>query len=160
MYGLIGNPLSHSFSPLIHKMLTGCDYRLFPLSEEEIPAFLRREDIEGLNVTIPYKQTVIPFCDALTPEAARLGSVNTLLFDKDRRLIGHNTDYEGAVTLFCRAGIDPAGKEAAILGNGGVARTLRAVLHDLGAERVRTFSRTPFSSIRNRRYIPCGQVRA
>ena len=142
-YGLIGRPLSHSYSPQIHKLLTGCEYSLFDLPEREVAAFIRRPDIGGLNVTIPYKQTVVPLCDALSPEAARIGSVNTLVYGPDRRITGHNTDYEGFRRMLLGAGLDPRGQRAAVLGNGGAARTVRAVLRDMGAAEILTLSRTP-----------------
>ena len=142
-YGLIGRPLGHSFSPPIHHALADYDYRLFELEENEVAAFVRRDDIGGLNVTIPYKQTVIPLCDALSPQAARIGSVNTLVYDRDRRITGHNTDYAGLCWLLRRAGIDPRGKKAALLGNGGVCRTVRTVFADLGAREIVVLSRHP-----------------
>lgn len=142
-YGLIGNPLGHSFSPPIHKALAHYDYRLYEMEEADIAAFIRRPDIGGLNVTIPYKQTVIPLCDALSPEAARIGSVNTLVYDRDRRITGHNTDYAGLCWLLRHAGIDPRGKKAVLLGNGGVCKTVKAVFSDLGAREIVVLSRTP-----------------
>lgn len=142
-YGLIGHPLGHSFSPPIHRALADYDYRLFDLEADEVAAFVRRPDIGGLNVTIPYKKTVVPLCDELSAQAARLGSVNTLVYDRDRRLIGHNTDYAGLCWLLQRAGIDPRGKKAALLGNGGVCRTVRAVFADLGAREIVVLSRHP-----------------
>ena len=132
-YGLLGRTLTHSFSPPIHNALADYDYRLFEMEEEALAAFIRRPDIGGLNVTIPYKQTVMPLCDTLSPTAARIGSVNTLVYDEARRITGHNTDYEGLCWQLRYAGIDPRGKKAALLGNGGVCRTVQAVLADLGA---------------------------
>lgn len=142
-YGLIGNPLGHSFSPPIHQALAHYDYRLYEMEEADIAAFVRQPDIGGLNVTIPYKQTVIPLCDALSPEAARIGSVNTLVYDRDRRITGHNTDYAGLCWLLRHAGIDPHGKKAVLLGNGGVCKTVKAVFSDLGAREIVVLSRTP-----------------
>ena len=141
-YGLIGNPLGHSFSPPIHHALADYAYDLFELPEEEIAAFIRRPDIGGLNVTIPYKKTVIPLCDALSPEAERIGSVNTLVYDENRRITGHNTDYAGLCWLLRRAGIDPKGKKAVLIGNGGVCQTVKAVLRDLGARELVILSRS------------------
>ncbi len=142
LYGLLGKTLAHSFSPPIHKALADYDYRLFEMEEDALAAFIRRPDIGGLNVTIPYKKTVMPLVDALSPTAARIGSVNTLVYDKDRRITGHNTDYAGLCWLFRYAGIDPHGKKAAVLGNGGVCRTVQAVLQDLGARKIVVVSRT------------------
>ncbi len=136
LYGLLGKTLGHSFSPPIHAQLADYDYRLYEMEEEAIAAFIRREDIGGLNVTIPYKKTVVPLCDALSPAAERIGSVNTLVYDKERRITGHNTDYAGLLWLLQYAGIDPRGKSVTLLGNGGVCRTVQAVLHDLGAKKI------------------------
>lgn len=132
LYGLLGKTLGHSFSPPIHHALADYDYRLFEMEEEALSAFVRRPDIGGLNVTIPYKKTVLPLCDALSPQAESIGSVNTLVYDEHRRITGHNTDYAGLCWLLQYAGIDPRGKKAALLGNGGVCRTVQAVLRDLG----------------------------
>ncbi len=141
IYGLLGQTLAHSFSPPIHKALADYDYRLFEMEEEALATFIRRPDIGGLNVTIPYKKTVMPLVDTLSPTAARIGSVNTLVYDSDRRITGHNTDYAGLCWLLRYAGIDPRGKKAAILGNGGVCRTVQAVLQDLGARETVIVSR-------------------
>ena len=141
LYGLLGQTLTHSFSPPIHHALADYDYRLFEMEEDALAAFIRRPDIGGLNVTIPYKKTVIPLVDTLSPTAARIGSVNTLVYDENRRITGHNTDYAGLCRLFKYAGIDPRGKKAALLGNGGVCRTVQAVLQDLGARELVVVSR-------------------
>lgn len=142
LYGLLGKTLGHSFSPPIHAQLADYDYRLYEMEEEAIAAFIRRDDIGGLNVTIPYKKTVVPLCDSLSPAAERIGSVNTLVYGKDRRITGHNTDYAGLCWLLRYAGIDPCGKKVAVLGNGGVSRTVQVVLRDLGAAAVTVVSRT------------------
>lgn len=136
LYGLLGKTLGHSFSPPIHAQLADYDYRLYEMEEDALAAFIRRDDIGGLNVTIPYKKTVVPLCDDLSPAAKRIGSVNTLVYDKDRRITGHNTDYAGLIWLLQYAGIDPRGKTVTLLGNGGVCRTVQAVLHDLGAKKI------------------------
>jgi shikimate dehydrogenase len=95
VYGLLGGRLGHSYSKLIHERMYGCEYRLIELPPEELEGFLRGRGFLGLNVTIPFKQAVIPFCDRLTDEAARIGAVNTLYFDADGALTGDNTDIYG-----------------------------------------------------------------
>ncbi|MGI5963600.1 MAG: shikimate kinase [Lawsonibacter sp.] len=140
-YGLIGEHLIHSFSPAIHRRLGNYDYQLLELSPEELGPFLERGKFRGLNVTIPYKKTVIPYCSQLTPQAARIGSVNTLVRRKDGSLLGHNTDYDGFLYLLMRAGFSVAGKKALVLGSGGASLTVGAVLQDLGAREVVTISR-------------------
>lgn len=110
--GLIGMPLGHSFSPKLHGMLADYDYRLIPLEEKNLPTFLQTEDFLGLNVTIPYKQTVIPLLDELSPEAERIGAVNTILRLPNGRLRGYNTDYDGFVHLLRASGLDVRGKRS------------------------------------------------
>lgn len=148
-YGLIGGKLGHSHSPAIHAMLGAYEYALYPLAPEELAGFLRREDIGGLNVTIPYKLAVLPYCDSLTEIARRIGSVNTLLYDKERRITGDNTDYDGLLYLFAQAGISLAGKKALILGSGGASRTAAVAAKDAGAEEVVVISRNGADNYEN-----------
>ena len=131
-YGLIGEKLGHSFSPAIHGKLAGYEYRLIELAPEELGSFLRSGQFGGLNVTIPYKKAVIPYCDELTPQARRIGSVNTILRRPDGTLLGHNTDYDGFAYLLRSAGAEVAGKKALVLGTGGASLTVHTVLKDLG----------------------------
>lgn len=139
--GLIGYPLGHSFSPAIHAQLGEYEYRLYELTEEELVPFLRKKDFDGLNVTIPYKKAVIPCCDELTPAAARIGSVNTLLCRPDGTLLGHNTDYDGFCWLVRSTGYDVAGKKAVVLGTGGASLTVQTALRDLGVRELIVISR-------------------
>ena len=99
VYGLIGRKLGHSWSVPIHQSLGQPDYRLIELEPEELPAFLARRDLGGLNVTIPYKRDVIPYCDVLSDEARAIGSVNTLVRRTDGKLYGWNTDAAGFVFM-------------------------------------------------------------
>lgn len=131
-YGLIGEKLGHSFSPAIHGKLAGYEYRLIELAPEELGPFLQSGQFGGLNVTIPYKKAVIPYCDELTPQARRIGSVNTILRRPDGTLLGHNTDYDGFAYLLRSAGAEVAGKKALVLGTGGASLTVHTVLKDLG----------------------------
>ena len=131
-YGLIGEKLGHSFSPAIHGKLAGYEYRLIELAPEELGPFLRSGQFGGLNVTIPYKKAVIPYCDELTPQARRIGSVNTILRRPDGTFLGHNTDYDGFAYLLRSAGAEVAGKKALVLGTGGASLTVQTVLKDLG----------------------------
>ena len=139
-YGLLGEKLGHSFSPQIHKALGGYDYRLLPTPPEEVEALLRRRAFRGLNVTIPYKQTVIPLCDRVDPRAAAIGAVNTIV-NRDGLLEGCNTDIDGLIYLARRAGVDMAGKKAVILGSGGPSRTAQAAARELGAAEIAVISR-------------------
>lgn len=139
-YGLLGETLGHSFSPQIHRALAGYDYQLLPTPREAVEPLFRRRDFRGLNVTIPYKQTVMPLCDEIDPRAARIGAVNTVV-NRDGRLIGYNTDMDGLIALARRAGVDLAGKYVVILGSGGTSRTAQAAARALGAARIVVVSR-------------------
>ena len=107
--GLLGEKLGHSYSPRIHAELADYEYVLYEKKPEEVEAFVREGDWHGLNVTIPYKKTVIPFCDELTELAAQIGSVNTLLRRPDGSILGDNTDAYGFETLLRKTGFAPAG---------------------------------------------------
>ncbi len=130
--GVLGRRLGHSFSPRLHALLADYDYALFEREPEELERFLRDEPFDGLNVTIPYKMAVMPFCE-LTDRAKRIGAVNTIT-RKDGRLIGDNTDYDGFSWLLNRNGGIRAGEKALVLGSGGASKTAQAVLHERGAE--------------------------
>ncbi len=131
--GLIGEKLGHSYSPQIHALLASYPYDLIELKPHELETFLRREAYTGLNVTIPYKKAIIPFLDELSPRAKQLGAVNTVVRQKDGRLLGHNTDYFGFDMLLRRSGLNPRGKKALVLGSGGASATAAAVLESHGA---------------------------
>ena len=135
-FGLIGNPLGHSFSPQIHSLLGDYTYELFPMEENEVTPFLEKRTFDGINVTIPYKQTVIPFCDWISDNARRIGSVNTVVKEADGSLSGYNTDHFGFTLMLERARIEPKGKKAIVLGSGGSSRTAVCALNDLGASEV------------------------
>ena len=141
-FGLLGERLGHSFSPAIHRQLAGYDYRLVELRPEEVEPFLRAGRFRGLNVTIPYKKTVMACCDALSPAARRIGSVNTLLRRPDGTLYGDNTDYDGFRYLLQAAGAQVRGKKVLVLGSGGASLTVHAVLADLGARETVSISRS------------------
>lgn len=139
-YGLIGEHLSHSFSPVIHGMLADYEYELKEIAPEDIDSFFKEADFLGINVTIPYKQTVIPYLDYIDEGARAIGAVNTVV-KRDGRLCGYNTDFYGMKMLFAHAGIDPNGKKAAILGSGATSKTASAVLDSLGASEILRVSR-------------------
>ena len=134
-YGLIGEHLSHSFSPEIHKRIGGYKYEIKELKTEELGEFFKKREFKGINVTIPYKQAVIPFLDEIDETAKEIGAVNTIV-NKNGKLFGYNTDFGGLKALFERAGISVSGKKAIILGNGGTSKTAEAVLKKLGAQTV------------------------
>ena len=134
--GLLGEKLGHSYSPEIHKMLAGYEYRLYERRAEELESFIRGGEWDGLNVTMPYKKAVIPFCDELGERARLSGSVNTLVRRADGGIYGDNTDMFGFESLLRVNGIDPAGTKALVLGSGGACASVRTVLDSLGAQTV------------------------
>ena len=140
-FGLLGRHLKHSYSPEIHQELHGEPYALYEKEPEEVESFLRETDLDGLNVTIPYKQTVMKSCVWLSDAARRIGCVNTLKKMPDG-WHGYNTDYYGFGTMLKEAAIDPAGLKCLILGNGGASLTARTALQDLGAREVVILSRS------------------
>ncbi len=135
VYGLLGEVLPHSFSPRIHRLLGEYEYRLFERSPEELTTFLSEEGFAGINVTIPYKKAVIPYLSALSDEARRTGSVNTVV-RTETGLVGHNTDYHGFLYMLDRIGVSVKGKKCLVLGSGGASATVQAALSDRGAEAV------------------------
>lgn len=134
-YGLIGEHLPHSFSPEIHKRIGDYKYEIKELKPEELSEFLENRDFKGINVTIPYKQAVIPYLDEIDEAAKEIGAVNTIV-NRDGKLFGYNTDFGGLKALFKHTGISVFGKKAIILGNGGTSKTAEAVLKNLGAQTV------------------------
>ena len=139
--GLIGYPLGHSYSPQIHRALADYDYRLWPLKPEELEAFLVKRDFAGINVTIPYKERVIPYLDQLSDTARAIGAVNTVV-NRDGKLYGDNTDLAGMLALIRRMGLVLSGKKVLILGTGGTSKTARAAASQLGAAEVYRVSRS------------------
>lgn len=147
--GLIGEKLGHSFSPAIHAKLGTPDYSLFELRPDELGDFLQKGDFDGLNVTIPYKKAVMPYCTELTEQAKRIGSVNTIVRRPDGTLLGHNTDYDGFSYTLRRASVDVEGKKCLILGTGGASLTVRTVLQDMKAREIVFISRTGENNYQN-----------
>ncbi len=139
-YGCIGKKLTHSFSKDIHARLADYSYELIELTEKELGDFFQKKDFNAINVTIPYKQTVIPYLDSMSDVARRIGAVNTIV-NRDGKLYGYNTDYYGMKALIERLGIDIRGKKVLILGTGGTSKTARALTEDMGADKVFTVSR-------------------
>lgn len=131
--GLLGRKLGHSYSPQIHSKLGDYSYTLFEKEPEKLEAFLKSGDFTGLNVTIPYKKAVIPYCASLSDTARRLGAVNTIVRRADGSLIGHNTDFFGFCTMVKSSRLQVAGKKVLILGSGGASNTAVAAMEQLGA---------------------------
>ena len=140
-YGLLGAKLGHSFSKTVHDRIGKYEYELCELTEEELDTFLKAKEFKGVNVTIPYKQTVIPYLDEISERAAGVGAVNCIV-NHDGRLIGDNTDFGGMLALIRHMGLEIAGRKVLILGTGGTSKTARAVMEYLQAGEIRKVSRS------------------
>ena len=134
-YGLIGEKLGHSYSKEIHEKLADYTYNIHPLSREEFKDLKEKHDFKAINVTIPYKQDVIPFLYEMDDNARAIGAVNTIV-NKDGKLYGHNTDFSGFMYMLQKHGINPSGKKCVVLGDGGASKAVVAVLKKMGAESV------------------------
>ena len=141
-YGLLGRTLKHSFSPELHRRLGGYKYNLYEMEPEDVEAFLKEGTFKGLNVTIPYKKTVMNYCQSLSETAGKCGSVNTIVKTEDGALYGENTDYYGLGYLLDSGGFSVAGKKVLVLGNGGAAATVKKLLEDKQAGEIVTISRS------------------
>ena len=131
-YGLIGEHLPHSFSKEIHEKLASYTYELHELAPDELDAFMRAKEFRAINVTIPYKQDVIPYLDEISDSAKEIGAVNTIV-NRGGRLCGYNTDYLGMTALIRKIGLELTGKTVLILGAGGTSHTAQYVARHLGA---------------------------
>lgn len=139
-YGLIGEKLGHSYSKIIHEMLADYTYDLIPLTREEFHSFMEAKDFTAINVTIPYKQEVIPYLDELDSLAGEIGAVNTIV-NKNGHYIGYNTDFYGFKYMLHYHNMAIKDRKCLVLGSGGTSRTVQAVLKHLGAAQVLVVSR-------------------
>ena len=140
-YGLIGEKLGHSFSKIIHEKLADYTYELCPLAKDELDAFMTAKQFKAINVTIPYKQDVIPYCDVLDDSAKRIGVVNTIV-NRDGKLFGYNTDFAGFLYNLNAHGITLKDKKVMICGSGGTCKTVTAVAEYMGAKEILVVSRS------------------
>ncbi len=140
-YGCIGERLTHSFSREIHNRIASYPYELCELTPSALDGFLRRREFRAINVTIPYKQAVLPYLDEISEQAEKIGAVNTIV-NRAGKLSGYNTDFFGLSALLARIGIRPAGAKTLVLGTGGTSKTACAVLESLGASEIIRVSRT------------------
>lgn len=141
-YGLIGKKLGHSFSKTIHEKIGGYNYALKELNEEQFHKFMIARDFKAINVTIPYKEKVIPYLDYISPTAKKINAVNTVVM-KNGKMWGYNTDYAGFKEMLQAFCIDVKDKNALILGTGGTSKTVYEALNDLGAKAINFVSRSP-----------------
>ena len=139
-FGLLGRTLGHSFSPRIHSALGNTNYELFEREPSQLQEFFADPELQGINITIPYKVNALEACDVVDPRAERIGCVNTMV-RKDGKWHGYNTDYDGFVFTLQHANIDVSGKECIILGDGASSATVHVALEDLGAKNIVHLSR-------------------
>ena len=140
--GLLGKTLGHSYSPQIHAQLGDYSYELFEKQPEELENFLRHGEFDALNVTIPYKKVVLPYCAVLSDAVKAIGSANTLVRQPDGTLFADNTDAFGFSCIVDECGVDIAGKKALVFGSGGASVTAQYVLKTRGAREVLVISRS------------------
>ncbi|BCN30389.1 shikimate dehydrogenase family protein [Anaeromicropila herbilytica] len=132
-YGLIGEKLGHSYSKQIHEKLADYKYEITPLTREEFPEFMKERNFKAINVTIPYKIDVMEYLDEVDENAMHIGSVNTIV-NKDGKLIGHNTDFNGFLYMLRKNNIIIKDKKVIVIGNGGASKSILAVLNYLEAK--------------------------
>ncbi len=150
-FGLLGRKLSHSFSPFIHEAIGAkagyrYGYELKEIEPKALKTFMEETDLDGFNVTIPYKEQVVRYCSQLSDLAKRIGVVNTVVRCEDG-WHGYNTDYKGFCYMIERSGIDVCGKAMVVLGAGGVSKTVQAALTDLGAVSIKVLSHSEIDSL-------------
>lgn len=138
-YGVIGEHLPHSFSKIIHEKIESYSYVIREIEREKLDAFMKEKDFQGINVTIPYKEAVIPYLDEIDPMASAIGAVNTVV-NRNGRLFGYNTDFKGLAALIRRLGLTLTGKKVLILGTGGTSKTAKALAISEGAREVKRIS--------------------
>lgn len=139
-YGLLGEKLGHSYSKEIHELLADYTYDLCPVNREDFDDFMKKHDFKAINVTIPYKKDVIPYLNSLDDNAASIGAVNTIV-NKNGHLEGHNTDFSGFLYMIEKHNIQIRGCKCLVLGNGGAAKAVIAVLKHLDAAEIKLVSR-------------------
>ncbi len=134
-YGLIGKKLGHSFSKTIHERIGNYDYEMKELNENEFISFMNKKEFKGINVTLPYKEKVIPYLNHVSSTAKRINAVNVVI-NKNGLLYGYNTDYDGFKAMINYNHIQIKDKVVLILGTGGTSKTTTAVIQDLGVKKI------------------------
>ena len=141
-YGVIGEHLTHSFSKEIHNLIADYLYEIKEIPKDQLQSFMEQAPFKAINVTIPYKQDVIPYLSYVSPKAKAIHAVNTIV-NKDGKLFGFNTDYFGLSSLINKVGLSLTEKKVLILGTGGTSLTARLIAKDAGSAQVYRVSRTP-----------------
>ena len=144
MFGLLGRTLGHTYSPMIHSALGNPQYTTFEVEPTDVQAFFQRPDLQGLNITIPYKVDAMHACDHLSDIAKSIGCVNTMVRQTDGSWYGTNTDYDGFLATLDWSGIEVANKHCLILGDGASSNTVHVALERLGAASITHISRHHF----------------
>lgn len=134
-YGLIGEKLGHSASKEIHEMLADYTYELHPLTREQFTPFMEQKNFRAINVTIPYKQEVIPYLACIDDTAKEIGAVNTIV-NREGKLYGYNTDMPGFIYMVRKNGIEMKGKKVVVLGNGGASQAVQAGVKHMKASEI------------------------
>ena len=140
MYGCIAEKLGHSFSKEIHNRLFNYSYELREVPKDELDTFMRQKEFKAINVTIPYKESVIPYLDWVSDTAQKIGAVNTIV-NENGYLRGYNTDFSGMCALLEKQNIELKDKKVLILGSGGTSKTAKTVAESLGCAYVYRVSR-------------------
>lgn len=141
-YGLIGEHLGHSFSKEIHESISDYEYMLKEISKDQLDSFMKTKDFKGINVTIPYKEKVIPYLDYIDPSAQAINAVNTIV-NKNGKLYGYNTDFLGLRDLILKSNVKVKDQKVLILGSGGTSKTALAVFKHLEAGEIKIVSTNP-----------------
>lgn len=140
-YGLLGEKLTHSFSKIIHEKLEKYSYDLLPMGIKSLGDFLLEKEFKGVNITIPYKQEVMKYCDFIDDKATKIGAVNTIV-NRNGKLNGYNTDIDGFLYLLRKNSVEVRGKTVYILGSGATSKTVKYALLNQNAGEIITVSRT------------------
>ena len=142
-YGLIGEKLGHSYSKIIQeKLLEDYTYEIHPIEKEDLDAFMKAKAFKGINVTIPYKQSVIPYLDEMDEAAKKIGAVNTIV-NKDGLLKGYNTDYYGFLYTLDKNNIEIKDKKVLVVGDGGASKAIQAAVLAKHPKQLIITNRTP-----------------
>ena len=140
-YGLLGRKLGHSYSPQLHNMLADYEYKLYEVEPEDLGSFMETTKLSGMNVTIPYKKSVMKYCVGLSDTARKMGCCNTLVKLSDG-WHGDNTDYYGFFAMVQKCGIEIKGRKVLVLGSGGASNTVCRAVEDMGARELIVISRS------------------
>ena len=149
-FGIIGNPIKHSLSPLLHnywfkKYKIDAHYSILDIKENELSELIKKikdKDLDGINITLPYKQKIVPYIDTLVNDAEITSSVNTVYLDNQETVIGENTDVFGLQAAYLKEVDNTQRKKALVIGAGGVSPSVILSLQKSGVKNVSIANRT------------------